>query len=106
MLWCEAYDGGLLTDIEYGFDVLGLASSGAGGNPNGEPSCDTGDNVSVADWGGVKVKPPKAGLMPVGEMWESSGPRRRVSMLSGRIMFPSGYPGVYDPGEVSGVPSP
>lgn len=54
----------------------------------------------------MKVKPPKAGLIPVGEMWESTGPRRRVSMLRGRIMFPSGKLGWYDPGEARGVPSP
>lgn len=77
--------------MEKGLDVLGLVSSGAEWKPNGDPSwADTGEMVSVADWGGVKVNPPKAGLMPVGDMWESSGPRRKVSMLSGRIMLPSG----------------
>lgn len=33
------------------------------------------------------MNPPKAGLMPVGDMCESSGPRRKVSMLSGLIML-------------------
>lgn len=54
----------------------------------------------------MKVKPPNAGLMPVGEMCESIGPRRKVSILSGRIMLPSGKPGVYEPGDVNGVPIP
>lgn len=95
MLWWAAYAGDVVIDDENGFDVLGLASSALEGKPKGEPSCcDTGDRESVADWGGVKVKPPKAGLIPVGDMWESTGPRRRVSMLSGRIMFPSGKFGV------------
>lgn len=91
MLWLAAYAGGLLTGMEKGFDVLGLVSSGAEWKPNGDPSCvDTGEMASVADCGGVKEKPPKAGLIPVGDMCESSGPRRKVSMLSGRIMLPSG----------------
>lgn len=90
MLWCAAYADGALTGIEKGFDVLGLVSSGAEGKPNGESPCaDTGESVSVADCGGVNVNPPNAGLIPVGEMWESRGPRRNVSMLRGRIMFPS-----------------
>jgi hypothetical protein len=90
MLCCAAYAGGALTGMENGFEVRGLLSSGAELYPNGESPCaDTGESVSVADWGGVKVKPPKAGLMPVGEIWESSGPRRSVSMLRGRIKLPS-----------------
>ncbi len=32
----EEYDVGVLTGMENGFDVLGLRSSGAGGNPKGE----------------------------------------------------------------------
>jgi hypothetical protein len=40
----------------------------------------------------VNVKPPKAGLIPVGDMWESSGPLRKVSMLNGLIMLPSEKP--------------
>lgn len=56
-------------DMENGLDVLGLLAKESEGNPKGEPSwVDTGDRVSVADCGGVNVKPPKAGLMPVGEM--------------------------------------
>lgn len=107
MLCCAAYAGGALTGIEKGFDVLGLESSGAELNPNGESPCaDTGERVSVADWGGVNVKPPKAGLMPVGEMWLSSGPLRRVSILRGRIMLPSAKLGAYDPGDARGVPRP
>lgn len=55
--------------MEKGFDVLGLASSGAEWNPKGDPSwADTGEIASVADCGGVKEKPPKAGVMPVGDM--------------------------------------
>lgn len=88
MLCCAAYAGGVLTGMENGFDVLGLLSSGAEWKPKGESPCaDTGDSASVADWGGVKAKPPKAGLIPVGEMCESSGPRRRVSILRGLIML-------------------
>jgi hypothetical protein len=74
--------------IEKGFEVRGLESSGAELKPNGDSPCaDTGEIVSVADCGGVNVNPPKAGLIPVGEIWGSSGPRRRVSMLRGRIML-------------------
>lgn len=59
----------MLTGMEKGFDVLGLASSGAEWNPKGDPSwADTGEIASVADCGGVKEKPPKAGVMPVGDM--------------------------------------
>jgi hypothetical protein len=95
MLCCAAYAGGVLTGMEKGFEVLGLLSSGAEWKPKGESPCgDTGERVSAADCGGVKAKPPKAGLMPVGEMWESRGPRLSVSMLRGRIMLPSGKLGV------------
>lgn len=88
MLCWAAYAGGALTGIEKGLDVLGLVSRGAELKPNGDSPCaDTGESVSVADCGGVNEKPPKAGLMPVGEMWLSSGPRRNVSMLRGRIML-------------------
>lgn len=107
MLCCGAYAGGALTGIEKGFDVLGLVSSGAELKPKGDSPCaDTGDRVSVAEWGGVKVKPPKAGEIPVGDMWESSGPRLKVSMLRGRIMLLSAKLGGYDPGDASGVPRP
>jgi hypothetical protein len=107
MLCCAAYAGGALTGIENGLDVLGLVSSGAELKPNGESPCaETGERVSVADWGGVNVKPPKAGLMPVGEMWESSGPLRRVSILRGRIMLLSAKLGAYEPGDARGVPRP
>jgi hypothetical protein len=107
MLCCAAYAWGALTGIEKGFDVLGLVSSGVELKPNGEsPWAETGERVSVADCGGVKVKPPKAGEMPVGEMWESSGPLRRVSMLRGRIMLPCEKFGAYSPGEARGVPRP
>jgi len=109
MLLCAAYVGAELTDMEKGLDLLGLPSIWwFEGKPKGEPSCpvEMGESVSVADWGGVKVKPPNAGLMPVGDMCESIGPRLNVSMLNGRIILPSGKPGVYDPGEVKGVPSP
>ena len=58
----------MLTGIENGFDVLGLVSRGAEGKPNGESWADTGERVSVADCGGVNVNPPKAGLMPVGDI--------------------------------------
>jgi hypothetical protein len=69
MLWCAAYGEPPLIEVEKGKDVLGLVSIGAEGNPKGDPSwVETGDKVSVADWGGVNVNPPKAGLMPVGEM--------------------------------------
>ena len=54
---------------ENGFDVRGLVSRPLDGKPNGESPCvEIGDKVSVADCGGVNVKPPKAGLIPVGEM--------------------------------------
>ena len=50
MLWCAAYAGDWPTDIEKGFDVLGLPSRGAEGKPNGDPSwVETGESVSVAD---------------------------------------------------------
>jgi hypothetical protein len=79
--------------MEKGLDVLGLVSIGAEWKPKGDPSwVETGEMVSVADWGGVNVKPPKAGLIPVGDMWESSGPLRKVSMLNGLIMLPSEKP--------------
>lgn len=69
ILCWAAYAGGVLTGIEKGFDVLGLVSSGAEWKPKGDPSCgDTGERVSAADCGGVKVKPPNAGLIPVGDM--------------------------------------
>jgi hypothetical protein len=58
----------VLTGIENGFDVLGLVLSGAEGKPNGDSWADTGESVSVADCGGVNVNPPKAELMPVGDM--------------------------------------
>jgi hypothetical protein len=88
ILCWAAYPCGALTGIEKGFEVRGLLSSGAELKPKGESPCaDTGERVSVADCGGVNVKPPKAGLMPVGEMWLSSGPRRSVSMLRGRIIL-------------------
>jgi hypothetical protein len=97
----------VLVGREKGFDVRGLLSRGADGKPNGEESCaDTGERVSVADWGGVKVNPPKAGLIPEGDMCVSSGPRRSVSMLRGRIMFVSEKVGENPAGEASGVPSP
>lgn len=54
--------------MENGLDVLGLVSRGAEGNPKGELCADTGESVSVADCGGVNVNPPKAGLIPVGDM--------------------------------------
>lgn len=55
--------------MEKGLEVLGLVSRGAEWKPKGDASCvDTGEMASVADWGGVKVKPPKAGLMPEGDM--------------------------------------
>jgi hypothetical protein len=69
MLCCAAYAGGALTGIENGLEVLGLVSRGAELKPKGESPCaETGERVSVADCGGVNVKPPKAGLMPVGEI--------------------------------------
>lgn len=80
---------------EKGFEVRGLVSRPLEGKPNGESPCvEMGDKESVADCGGVNVNPPKAGVIPVGEMWESIGPRLKVSMLRGRIMFPSGKLGV------------
>jgi hypothetical protein len=107
MLCCAAYAGGALTGIENGLEVLGLVSRGAELKPKGESPCaETGERVSVADCGGVNVKPPNAGLMPVGEMCESSGPLRRVSMLRGRIMLLSAKLGAYDPGDARGVPRP
>lgn len=68
ILCWEEYEVGALIGIENGFDVLGLVSSGADGKPNGDSWADAGESVSVADWGGVNVNPPKAGLMPVGDM--------------------------------------
>lgn len=65
---CEEYDVGVLTGMEKGLDVRGLVSRGAEGKPKGESCAETGDSVSVADCGGVKVNPPKAGLIPVGDM--------------------------------------
>lgn len=59
---------GVLTGIENGFEVRGLPSRGAEGKPKGESWADTGESVSVADCGGVKENPPKAGLMPEGDM--------------------------------------
>ena len=59
---------GVLAGRENGFDVLGLVSRGAEGKPKGESWADTGESVSVADCGGVKANPPKAGLIPVGDM--------------------------------------
>ncbi len=38
MLCWAAYAGGLLTDMENGFEVRGLVSSGAEWKPNGGPS--------------------------------------------------------------------
>lgn len=59
---------GVLTGMEKGFDVLGLLSRGAEGKPKGDSCAETGESVSVADCGGVNVNPPKAGLIPVGDM--------------------------------------
>lgn len=65
---CEEYDVGVLTGMEKGLDVLGLPSRDAEGKPKGESWADTGESVSVAECGGVNVNPPKAGLIPVGDM--------------------------------------
>jgi len=70
------------------------------------PWFETGDKVSVTDCGGGKLKPPKAGDMPVGDMCELSGILLNVPRFSGRIMLPSGNAGVYVLGEASGVPRP
>ena len=60
MLWCAAYAGDVEIEDEKGFDVRGLVSMPLDGKPKGESPCvDIGDKVSVADCGGVKVKPPK-----------------------------------------------
>jgi hypothetical protein len=80
-------------------------SSGGEWKSNGLGSvlAETGERVSVADWGGVKAKLPKDGVMLEGDMCAPSGRRRRVSMLRGRIKLLSWKPAPKPVGEVSAL---